>query len=739
MDVVGYTDRLSYSPGQPITVHADVQTATSVSVDLVTLRLDDNLALVTSEVAWTAAGDYDCVPQQHCIGAFLAADAPQTNSETWGFGCWVQPTNPTADGTQGLMAVHARGGERYGIALREGHLVLWAQQPDGTRSVVSKTSEQITLGHWYFAVAERDAAQTQLTVTKVGATTNPARTTDVGAARLPTLAPSQRNVTIAASSCRDIAESGVGWRGVCEEAFDGKIQSPFVLNRTLTPEERAAAGHADTSAELAKATDNASIWDLRPRAGLRPSYPDRHGRHEAAAVNLPISGVTGLGWDTTVLEFYTAPEQYAALHFHSDQVADVGWNPLMSAQVPEVLPSDVYGIRLRTGSSVDIIPITVIAASTSARKIAFLVPTFSYLAYANELMFEEDLALGESAQVGQLDHRDEFRRSRGQFGASMYDSYRDGAGIKTSSAGRAILNMRPDYRFWLTDSGRAFSGDMYLLEWLKRNGFDFDVVTDHDLHQLGAAAIDDYAVVVTGAHPEYYSAQMLDGLTTFRARGGNIMYLGGNGFYWVTGVLSDTPLVVEIRRGMAGVRIWESAPGEVVLAATGEPGGLWRHRGRTPQSLVGVGFCAQGFDVSSPYVRSEASFDPAVSWVFDGVERTTFGLAGAVMNGAAGDELDRADPALGTPHNAVVLASSVNHSNEYQRSPEEIHLLSPAGHGGAQDANVRADMVLIPSSADGGAVFSVGSIAWSGSLVTETEDPSASQITANVLRAFGGQ
>jgi N,N-dimethylformamidase len=295
--------------------------------------------------------------------------------------------------------------------------------------------------------------------------------------------------------------------------------------------------------------------------------------------------------------------------------------------------------------------------------------------------------------------------------------------------------MRHDDANWLNGGGRGLSGDMYLVEWLHRMGVDFDVVTDIEMHVGGASALEPYQVIVTGAHPEYHSEEMLDALEQYRDTGGKIMYLGGNGFYWPTGVISTTPLVVEVRRGYAGIRAWESHPAEVHLYSTGGRGGLWRHRGRPPQLLVGVGFCAQGWGTSAPYTRTEAASDPEYAWIFDGVTESKIGDYGRVLGGAAGDELDRADAALGTPSNAVVLASSGGHSNHYQRVVEEVAMILDGHGGGEQDPEVRADMVYFTTPA-GGAVFSVGSIAWSGSLLADECKNGVSRITMNVLERF---
>ena len=45
---------------------------------------------------------------------------------------------------------------------------------------------------------------------------------------------------------------------------------------------------------------------------------------------------------------------------------------------------------------------------------------------------------------------------------------------------------------------------------------------------------------------------MLDALDAYLAGDGRLMYLGGNGFYWVTAMDPRRPHVVEVRRGING-------------------------------------------------------------------------------------------------------------------------------------------------------------------------------------------
>jgi N,N-dimethylformamidase len=125
---------------------------------------------------------------------------------------------------------------------------------------------------------------------------------------------------------------------------------------------------------------------------------------------------------------------------------------------------------------------------------------------------------------------------------------------------------------------------------------------------------------MSGTHPEYWTTPMMNALEAYLAGGGRLMYLGGNGFYWVTSVDPERPHMIEVRRSNAGTRAWESAPGECYHSTTGEPGGLWRYRGRAPNRIGGIGFTAQGWDGRAPgYTRQPDSFDERAAFIFEGI------------------------------------------------------------------------------------------------------------------------
>ncbi|MCU1489197.1 MAG: large subunit of N,N-dimethylformamidase, partial [Acidimicrobiaceae bacterium] len=126
-----------------------------------------------------------------------------------------------------------------------------------------------------------------------------------------------------------------------------------------------------------------------------------------------------------------------------------------------------------------------------------------------------------------------------------------------------------------------------------------------------------------------------------------------------------------------------------------------------------------------------ASHADEVSWVFEGVEEEIIGDYGLIMGGAVGDEVDRVDYELGTPHETVVLASSGPLSDYYGVALEDRMPL----RGAREPGTARADMTLLTSSS-GGAIFSVGSISWSGSLSHNGYENGVERITWNVLSRF---
>jgi hypothetical protein len=193
-----------------------------------------------------------------------------------------------------------------------------------------------------------------------------------------------------------------------------------------------------------------------------------------------------------------------------------------------------------------------------------------------------------------------------------------------SSAKRPILNLKPNYTM--------------LIGFLEREGIPYEIVTDHDLHERGVAAISGFNTVLTGSHPEYPSTESYNAYMAYAKQGGNLMYLGGNGFYWVTSTdIHTRPHRLEVRRGDQGVRSYGLPGGERVHNLDGQQGSLWISRGRACNVLFGIGFAGEGAGPGVPFARSEVSkTDKSVAWIFDGISEDEligeYGLGGGVRS-----------------------------------------------------------------------------------------------------------
>jgi N,N-dimethylformamidase len=438
--------------------------------------------------------------------------------------------------------------------------------------------------------------------------------------------------------------------------------------------------------------------------------------------NCPVRATKGYRWDASVHDYRHNPEHYAAVHFHDDDMTDARWTPTMTWTVPDELRSGQYALKLIQGQDVDYIPFFLRAAPHHKKShVAYLAPTATYLAYANQrLAFS-----GEFASMVKNEN-DAYLKDHIEVGLSLYEHHSDGSGVHYSSYLRPVLNLKPRGTMW------AFNADTNITAWLNHLEIPFDVITDEDLQREGAELLSEYNVVVTGTHPEYYSANMLDGVEGYLEQGGRMMYMGGNGFYWKIAYHPDNPAIIEVRRAEDGTRAWMAESGDYHHSFDGELGGLWRRNGRPPNQIVGIGFAAQGFDGATHYRVTESAKNSRAAFIFEGTSgNEVIGNYGSVEGGAAGQEIDRWDPDLGSPEHAIVLASSENHKPGMLRVVEELSMSVVF----LQGSKVRADMTFFETPA-GGAVFSTGSITYSGSLAHDGYNNDICRITTNVLRRF---
>jgi len=432
----------------------------------------------------------------------------------------------------------------------------------------------------------------------------------------------------------------------------------------------------------------------------------------------PTFAVTSARWDGTALDPRLDPTHYDAVHFHDTDIAGLDWPASYEIEVPEDTPSGVYALELVAGEVVERIPFFVAPTQPTA-DIAFVVPTATYLAYADEYLPPH---LYE--WVG-TDRGHEFARDNEL--RSLYDYHSDGTGVSLVSTRKPKATLRDDYRYPLCGDPHNLPVDLHFLKFCARHSIAIDVITDADLHAGGSALLSNYRAIATGSHPEYLSVQMEQAYRDYIAGGGRLAYLGGNGF----AAVAYRDDLMELRRGPTqSGRTWDGPLAEMGLALTNEPGGYFRDRGRGEYRLVGVGISLMGFSPARPYDRTEAGRADKFAWLFDGVA-DRFGDTGIVQGGAAGYEVDAVNFHLGSPADITVIATATGFPDSYVDDPGKWY----EGGEAERRAQRRADMTFW-QNANGGTIFCASSVSFLGALPALGDDNDVGRLVRNLLAAF---
>lgn len=740
--IFSYTNQMSVKPGEIVEVMVSAEGTPVVEAQLVRLvhadAHPDGPGYLEEEVVHPLNGEHLVGRQYVQLGSHAVADSSAgliDGTEPFTVTAFIWPTLP-GSGRQvfvGDFDVSSNRGWALGLS-PAGHVEFWHGNGSDTDHVTSEIP--VVGGVWYQVTATFEPRRRRVTlhqhaiITSSNSVVSPSVPIDLDSVVVErtrwSVRPSGRPVLLA-GAWDENPDRGrhVRW------LYNGKLDRPAVV---------AGAEPMELMEQMRRGTTPPGVlafWDTSvgySASGAPVDIADTGpGGHMARTVNMPVRGMTGWNWSGSTECYLTAPDEYGGVLFADSSVTDCGWSPTFEFEVPDVR-SGYYAVRMRSGEAEEYAPFFVRARQPTA-KIAFQVPTASYLAYANEhLAFDGQVAQSITAHTPVLAPNDVEMYRNPQFGLSTYDHHSDHlSGVCYSGWRRPILNMRPKHRAAAIGCTWQFPADLSIVAWLDQLGVDYEVITDHDVHEEGAELLNNYNVVLTGTHPEYYSAEMLAATEGFMAGGGRFMYMGGNGLYWVTSFVGDGD-VIEVRKLEGGTRAWQARPGEYHHMADGARGGIWKNRGRGPHKVTGVGFASEGMDRSGWYRRSPASWEPDAAWIFDGTDGECFGDFGLAHGGAAGLEIDRYDRRFGTPGHTRLLASSEGHSDGYPLVAEEL-LVNVSGQTGTASPLVRAD-VTYTTTDSGGAAFCTGSIAWGQALPANGFDNDIARITENVLRRF---
>lgn len=748
--VKGYCDRPNVFPGDTLDFHVSSDLPGMYRAELVRLFNGDlnpaGPGVAEVSVPSNVEGEYPARQQRTQVGGYISIPDGASNLaglESMTVHAFISAMIPGG----GVQTVISRWDDarQEGWALvvnADGNLEFRVGDGDGEVDVV--VSDRPLFPDTFYsvtAVIDREGGELRLAQSSVVNSTNsrfgkvvPIDSDFRGSSRILLPAKASRVPVIIAG----MAESASSDRTWVVNNFNGKIDAPAVYRGAATDEDLLLLDEGAQPRHLPAL----ARWDFSHGFTKRGIPTDRiedvsgRGMH-GSCVNQPDLGMTGWNWRGTEEVFKYCPEEYGAIWFHSDSLDDSRWDRDFTLNIPEDLPSGCYAVKVTQGEFSDYIPFfSRPPRGTATSKALLLIPTMSYLAYANtQVMQNAPSAQAIMGHVAVLEATDlELNLNTQIYGLSTYDYHVDGRGCQYTSWRRPILNMRPRYRHEF-GSVWQFPADLHLVDWMHAQGIDVDIATDHDLAAEGEDLLSRYNVVVTGTHPEYYTREMIDAWEDYLSHGGRGMYLAGNGMYWIASVHPEKPWLAEIRKGEVGDQAWRARPGEMYHSTSGERGGLWRMRARSTAKVWGVVYTSHGLDASTGFNQLPDSRQPELAWMFEGIGADeVIGDFGLVGGGAAGLEVDRYDQSLGTPPHTQLLASSYGHTPNWALVPEDQYF-AHSGMNGPEHPLVRGDITYF-TTAEGGAMFAAPSMSWCASLSWDDYQNNVSRLTANVLKRF---
>ena len=726
MRLVGYCNRLSVAPGENIAFMVSCEFPTYQADVVRLIHGDGNPAgpgLKTRKVVAEVSGEYPGKVQRLVPGSY--ARIPFVDrlelGDSFTVHMWVRPTLPDKK-VQTLISAVGASGVCFAVRLTDARLSVQL----GTETTCAMLDRRVTAQGWYSVSVVYDGGKgemrlaidaLELTATRLSAATV-----------LPVARTVIEPADVVLIGAEISAPQGPLIAGSC---YNGKIEAPKIYRRALSESELDKIRND----EPLMVEGLVAAWDFAQDIGSS-RITDVSGRgHHGYTVNRPTRAVVGRTWDGSEVVWTHAPSQYAAIHFHDDDLDDAGWEKSLDWTVPDGTSSGIYALHIRAEGEEDYIPFAVRPRlGTATARIAFLMPTFSYLAYGNCHMAgrPDVIAMAKmlgAVKIGKYPATPQDKYIVANRLNSLYDTHTDGSGCSYASWLRPLVSMRPGHVGEIMGAKvpHQLSADLHLVDWLHEQGYEVDVIADENLHVEGRALLDHYRVVLTGTHPEYWSQQMIHACQQYLHDGGRMMYLGGNGMYWVAQPDAQALHTLEMRRVQPSApHFFDPHPGELHLSTTGQRAAPWRHRGLPSQSWLGVVMSGAG-RMGQHYVRSPQGFDARVAWIFEGIGRNE--LIGNFKNlhcgyGAAGGEVDRVDMKIeGTPHHTMILAATAPLDSSWLPDPvEATH--SPRGN------------IALLEYPNEGAVFSVGSIAWCSCLSFNGYNNNVARLTKNVLEGF---
>jgi N,N-dimethylformamidase len=697
--LTGYVEDFVIAPGEKARFMAS---GPGLTADCTMRRLrhgdphEDGPGVKYDMVDWDLPATVSVDPQPLDLGSYVEVPHSDSLNPKGSFltCAWIQPTLPNSR-WQAIISQGSPGDFSFGMYLAGENILVGAMSVDGRTPIWARSFNPVRFGAWQFVALYVDLADGRLRLSHQLGPASQMETWSYPGATKPAFASAGR-VLIGA------LDTGTRVGG----HFNGKISRPMIVSGRFEPERLRSLASGDSDPE-----DRLAVWDFSQGiSGQRVVDVSGNANHGTTR-NMPARGVTGPDWLGTPAKLYQdAPSEYDAVYFHDDDLDDAGWAACVEIVTPETALPGIYSLHLGSADDQLWLPF-VVTSQLRVGDLALLLPTLSWQAYSSNRL---PYSWTNDAHIDTA--------------LSIYTPHSDGSMNYYSSSRKPTRALDPTKRLepW---GHHGIIADLYIVDWLEHQEQEYSVFTDHDLAHRGMSLLESHRCWIIGSHPEYWTESMMRALNAYISSGGRVMHLGGNGLYWVTSIDPDRPWLMEVRKSGEGDydnTFGLVAPdGEYQHSTTLQVGGPWTRRGFASNQIVGVEHAGNIFTDGSGergYVRTAESRSPKYDWIFDGVQEDLIGAYGLNLGSAVGYETDAIRHQLteGEDRTVTLLARSTHPDFD----PPKWVAATPS-----------ADMCMVEAGG-GGAVFTTGSVTWSGSLSHDDYSSDISAITLNVLRRF---
>ncbi|MCX7824753.1 MAG: LamG domain-containing protein [Verrucomicrobiae bacterium] len=542
-----------------------------------------------------------------------------------------------------------------------------------------------------------------------------------------------------------------GENGRAMRFLDGDLAMPAIYNRALS-EAEINERFAQKGLKAARGEHVIACWPLTEEKGDRvadASGQDRHGR----IINHATWMIGGPGFNADVPRFTDYdpkrdPTRGHGLRFASDDLYDCHWRVTHRWKVPADARQGLYVARMEFSyeGKPRLYHYTFIVRRPARRQKApllVLCATNTWLAYGATpfAITPPELAQVWTTQGIEKDTRGLPAYSFYRKHASGLGTYQLGWRIPWPAAGPYVLYGKG------TGYSHLARADRFVHIWLEEQGYQFDLISDMDLHR-DPGQLRGYKAFMIAGHNEYWSWPMYRGVEDYLRAGGNLIVLSGNTMFWRVSY-NDDCTVMECRKVDAGgAQVPDGRRGEAWHSHDGLRGGTQRECGMPGYRLIALDII--GWNVPSdsktfgPYVVEDEKH-----FLFNTPEKT--GLKNGEKFGWAGE----GRPEMANVHEMDIRPSTFAALQEEPTPPGAVLPTDPPGivriangitrwkeGGRATDyfgrvikpKTEQGGEMIYWERPDGGRVFNAGAI---GSGWVLHCDPRWAAVVRNVLHHFG--